>query len=358
MKQRIICLILAFAATAALGGCGRRQSTDSGSVDAGGMTGVGGVEAYGDCEGRDIASEGDSLRAGISQAAPVPDMNASDVEADGQENKANPAEAVISGDPADKANGDSESGSNRTEDGSNGASGIVEGASNGASDSAGNAPAPPAQGASDAAGSAPQNPEPLKSALSRAGYSLSDLEQMGCGQLVVVDSYGSSADVAMYCRGAGGAWENAGLDTNGYVGSAGVSASSWEGSNETPYGLYRVGDGFYIDSAPETGLTLFHVTEDTYWVDDPDSVSYNRRVEGTANKDWDSAEHMIDSYSAYKYGFVIEFNTDAVIPGKGSAMFFHCYWKPTAGCVGVSEKMVLAYLRILDAGKNPYILIL
>ena len=86
--------------------------------------------------------------------------------------------------------------------------------------------------------------------------------------------------------------------------------------------MYQVGDGFYIDNVPQTGLNLFQVTENTYWVDDSESIYYNQRVEGMENKDWNSAEHMIDYYPAYKYGFVIEFNTTNIIPEKGSAIFF------------------------------------
>ena len=122
--------------------------------------------------------------------------------------------------------------------------------------------------------------------------------------------------------------------------------------------MYQVGDGFYIDNVPQTGLNLFQVTENTYWVDDSESIYYNQRVEGMENKDWNSAEHMIDYYPAYKYGFVIEFNTTNIIPEKGSAIFFHCSEKPTAGCVGISESMLLAYLQILSAEKLPFILIM
>lgn len=100
------------------------------------------------------------------------------------------------------------------------------------------------------------------------------------------------------------------------------------------------------------------MTEHTYWVDDPESKYYNQRVEGVENKDWNSAEHMIDYYSAYHYGFVIEFNTTNIIAGKGSAIFFHCSQSPTAGCVGVSENSLLVYLQILCAERMPFILII
>ena len=203
-----------------------------------------------------------------------------------------------------------------------------------------------------------QDDQEMLNSLYRAGYELGDLEAIGCRQLITVNSSGSSAVISFYEKNSSGLWEKeSSLTTNGFVGSQGVSSYSYEGSRQTPFGLYGVGDAFYIYDQPQTGLSTFRVTEDTYWVDDPDSAYYNRLVEGTDDKDWNSAEHMIDYAQYYKYGFVIEFNTYDPIPGKGSAIFFHVNDHATAGCVATSEPMVLAYLRRLDRGQNPQILI-
>jgi L,D-peptidoglycan transpeptidase YkuD (ErfK/YbiS/YcfS/YnhG family) len=102
---------------------------------------------------------------------------------------------------------------------------------------------------------------------------------------------------------------------------------------------------------------MFQITEGTYWVDDPGSRHYNRRAEGAESRDWDSAEHMIDHESGYKYGFVIEYNAERV-PGAGSAIFFHIGANRTAGCIAAAEEDVLNYLAALDTAKNPYILII
>ncbi len=204
--------------------------------------------------------------------------------------------------------------------------------------------------------SAGHNPGFLSS-LESAGYSVDDLTQLSCKQLITVNSTWNTAAVSFYEMNDGVWEEDYELTTNGYVGSMGVSRSSREGSCETPFGLYGVGDAFYIDNKPETSLDTFQVTEDTYWVDDPNSEFYNKRVEGTQEKDWNSAEHMIEYYQSYRYGFVIEFNTQNIIPGKGSAIFFHISRNPTAGCVGVSDTMMLEYLKKLDNNLNPYILI-
>ena len=203
----------------------------------------------------------------------------------------------------------------------------------------------------------PAAPSDLEEKLSSAGTGAKDLADSGCRQLVVVSACGSSADVSLYTYENGQWKHNEDLDCSGFVGAEGTISPSYmsEQHSATPLGLYPITEAFYQNAAPETGLSTFAITGDTYWVDDPDSAYYNRRVEGTGDMDWSSAEHMAD-YSAYEYGFVIGYNA-ACEYNKGSAIFFHVGSNPTAGCVAVSREMVLAYLGRLEASLNPHILI-
>ena len=171
-----------------------------------------------------------------------------------------------------------------------------------------------------------------------------------------MDSNGNTAQLSMFEKDEKGIWNNKEeLSAPGYVGAAGVSSKSYEGSWQTPAGLFPVGQAFYINDKPKTGLEAFQITNNTYWVDDPNSEYYNQRVESEGAIDWNSAEHMIDIQN-YKYGFVINFNMSPIVKEKGSAIFFHISSSPTAGCVGTAEDMVLKYLEVLDKNKNPYIL--
>ncbi len=199
--------------------------------------------------------------------------------------------------------------------------------------------------------------------LNNTDYSFQTLDDVDCQQVITVSSHDTNlATVSLFEKNENGLWKNSGLDTDGFVGSNGVSAESYEGSYQTPYGMYSVGEAFYIDDKPSTGLDIFRVTDKTYWVDDPQSDYYNQKVEGFVINGWNSAEHMIEYYPDYRYGFVINFNmgenkvSDNGV-GKGSAIFFHISYSPTAGCVGVSEDMMVAYLNTLDKTKNPYIII-
>lgn len=196
------------------------------------------------------------------------------------------------------------------------------------------------------------------SLLSAGGITTDTLNERNTNQLIIVNSSGSSATVYFYEK-TNNQWKNdSDLTASGYVGSSGTTDSPSEGKSATPKGLYSVGDAFYQSDKPNTKLNSFKITENTYWVDDPDSKYYNMKVEGNSNKDWDSAEHMSE-IGSYKYGFVINYNMNPIKKGAGSAIFFHIsHGSPTAGCVSVSEDKVLSYLSKLDKSKNPYILII
>ena len=198
----------------------------------------------------------------------------------------------------------------------------------------------------------------LSMILSDTGHSFDELQKNKCSQLIIVESNYNTAQLSMFEKDKNGIWNNIEeLETSGYVGAAGVSDKSFEGSWQTPKGLFPVGEAFYIHNKPTTGLESFQITQDIYWVDDPNSAYYNQKVDlkNGVNMDWNSAEHMIDIQN-YEYGFVINFNMSPIEKGKGSAIFFHISSSPTAGCVGTSQEMVLEYLKVLDKDKNPYIL--
>ena len=193
--------------------------------------------------------------------------------------------------------------------------------------------------------------------VTKSGCTIERIEAQEAEQLIIVDAYGVQADVYMFEKNNENLWIDLDLKCSGYVGANGVDQKQMEGDKITPQGLYSVGDAFYIENQPSTWLNTFKITDETYWVDDPDSAFYNMKVEGDQNKDWNSAEHMIDYYSSYKYGCVINYNTNTIESGKGSAIFMHCGNSVTSGCIAVPEADMLRYLEVLNTAKNPYILI-
>ena len=182
--------------------------------------------------------------------------------------------------------------------------------------------------------------------------------ELGCSQLVIVKSDDTSASVSCFEQ-IGGAWQEVeGLtEIEGYVGSMGVSYDASEYATYTPAGLFRLGTAFGINDDPGTAMEYFKVTEDSYWVDDPDSEFYNRHVEGTEDADWNSAEHLIDHSVSYRYAVFITYNSDPAVPGLGSAFFLHVGYEPTAGCVAIPEEKMVAVLKWLNPESNPKIMI-
>jgi len=96
---------------------------------------------------------------------------------------------------------------------------------------------------------------------------------------------------------------------------------------------------------------------DDVWVDDLQAPDYNRWVKqkGTGSA---SYEKMRRDDDLYKYGIVIEYNTNPVIQGRGSAIFFHVWAgkeSTTAGCVAVSEEDMIKILAWLKPEALPLI---
>ena len=199
-------------------------------------------------------------------------------------------------------------------------------------------------------------PETLRTMLAANGTTVQELTQLGCKQLVTVAAEGAAARIELYILENDQWIRQETLSCSGYVGMNGTKAYKREGDGCSPRGLYPITQAFYMYEAPRTGLPMFEITPETYWVDDPTSVYYNKRVEGTDHKDWDSAEHMIRYGAAYEYGFVVGYNPDGA-PYAGSAIFFHVSDHPTSGCIGTDRSFVLQYLAALDGSRNPYILL-
>lgn len=204
-------------------------------------------------------------------------------------------------------------------------------------------------------------PKELTKYINDYGY---DYDSLGFDHLILVAT-GEKSTAKIYCyqKSSKGYWWNiagdgTALTDKGYIGENGADFDIQPDSKKSPLGFYSLGEGFYIGDKPDTTYPLFEITNDTYWVDDTKSKFYNQKVEGTQNKDWSSAEHMISAEKSYKYGLVIDFNTSEPADKKlASAIFMHCGDSPTDGCVVVPENTMKTILEWLDSKSNAYIFI-
>lgn len=83
------------------------------------------------------------------------------------------------------------------------------------------------------------------------------------------------------------------------------------------------------------------ITDSMYWVDDANSKYYNQLVNiKEVERDWETAEHLIEYKIQYEYLIEIKTNPNN-IPKRGSAIFLHCTNNtPTAGCISTNSKVV------------------
>ena len=111
---------------------------------------------------------------------------------------------------------------------------------------------------------------------------------------------------------------------------------------------------FGTGTDPGVHFTYRQATAGDVWVDDSASALYNTWQHDPPDGRWTSAEPL-DQPRAYHHAAVIGYNTDRV-PGKGSAIFMHVsLGRATAGCVSVSEAVLLSLLRWLDPARRPVI---
>ena len=166
-----------------------------------------------------------------------------------------------------------------------------------------------------------------------------------------------SCDVYAYDKGEGGIWVKA-LGFSGFVGEKGVSSAKREGDKRTPAGIFRLGFAFGSEETPNPDYPFRAVTQESFWVDDPDSRFYNQWVEGEAERDWSSAERLANSPTAYALAVVVEYNYgQEAEPGKGSAIFLHVGDEPTSGCIALEKADLTALVQWLDEDASPRIVI-
>jgi L,D-peptidoglycan transpeptidase YkuD (ErfK/YbiS/YcfS/YnhG family) len=105
-------------------------------------------------------------------------------------------------------------------------------------------------------------------------------------------------------------------------------------------------------------MPYIQVTDEDIWINDSKSDDYNKLVKKNKNN-MTIFENMKRDDNLYEYGIVIEYNTEKVEKGKGSAIFFHVWGWPctTTGCVALEEGNILKILEWLDPDKNPLVII-
>ena len=163
----------------------------------------------------------------------------------------------------------------------------------------------------------------------------------------------STTGVLMLWERADGCWQEAGGPFRAYLGFGGVSDNHREGDGTTPAGSYAIGPTLYgVDPDPHYHYPYRRIGCGDWWDENPASPGYNtlRHVPCSAipvlSGPSDALRGPARAYARFAF---VEYNTDPVVPGRGSAIFLHAdLGHPTTGCVSLPLPQldkVLAWLR-------------
>ena len=190
---------------------------------------------------------------------------------------------------------------------------------------------------------------------------LQEADKAGAGQMLLVLTRAAGKSRArLFClEKKNDQWQMPLRPMSASVGRNGIADPEMkcEGDGCSPYGVYPVSMAFGYDAACRTKMPYQQVFADDIWVDDPAAPDYNRMVK-KASTTAKSFEQMRRNDELYRNGLVVEYNTDPIISGKGSAIFIHFWGKPfnsTAGCLGLPKQHLDAVLGFLDPEKSPVI---
>lgn len=135
------------------------------------------------------------------------------------------------------------------------------------------------------------------------------------------------------------------------IGEHGFTTIPKEGAKKTPLGNYPLRECWYRAdrlAVPVTGLPLKKIQQDDGWCDAPEHPDYNHHVKLPF-----AASHEVLWRDDHTYDIIVPigFNDTDIVPGKGSAIFFHLAkpgYTPTLGCVAVELHDMLEILAKVD----------
>ena len=171
-------------------------------------------------------------------------------------------------------------------------------------------------------------------------------------QVIIVAGIGGTlATVSMHERNPAGEWEQI-MITPGFTGQNGFGKVR-AGDHKTPVGVFRIDKALGINPDPGCAIPYTRITENHYWSGDW-NYKYNQLVDIREYPGLDTygSEHLIEYQPFYHYVLNMGYNSDC-IPGKGSAIFMHCFGLTnpfTAGCVALPEEKMLFVMKHVKPG--------
>ena len=133
------------------------------------------------------------------------------------------------------------------------------------------------------------------------------------------------------------------------LGKAGTKKNKKEGDKATPRGIFTLGKIYYRSDRIkkiETSLKVRKIRKNMGWCHDPKNSEYNREINLNLIKE---GENLFRRDHKYDLFIEINYNSNPVIPNKGSAIFLHLTknFEPTAGCIAINLKDFLILAKLI-----------
>ncbi len=148
----------------------------------------------------------------------------------------------------------------------------------------------------------------------------------------------------------------------GLEGQNEIGAKKAERDRRVPAGVFAIGKIYTSDAALPAGADYpFHrVTDADVWPDDPGNPAYNRHQvfpDAASRPDWFQKQKMKPHDPVYRWLIEIRHNSDPIVAGAGSAIFFHTRrgeTKPSSGCTTMRQEDLVTIVRWLRAAAKPH----
>jgi len=142
------------------------------------------------------------------------------------------------------------------------------------------------------------------------------------------------------------------------IGKKGLTENKIEGDKKTPKGLYSLGNLYYRGDKvrkPKTLLKCIKIKKNMGWCNDINNKLYNKEIKIKKKMKY---EKLFRNDYKYNYLIPIKYNWRNPKKNKGSAIFIHLTknYKPTAGCIALSQKDFLILVKLIK--KNTRIRII
>ncbi len=128
------------------------------------------------------------------------------------------------------------------------------------------------------------------------------------------------------------------------VGAKGLTKNKMEGDMCTPVGEFEISKIYYrSDKLKHLNFQISSkiINKNDGWCDDPKSKLYNQYIQFPFSG---SAEKLFREDDLYDIICILNYNTDPIIPGRGSAIFLHVSkpnFEGTEGCIAISRENLI-----------------